>query len=107
MSLFLSPLAADLNVSVEELASDQPDLVGPDGAATQVFSLFNVALGTGTVAGPMLSGTLYHYAGWFVMCIALAVMCFSGSLPVVSVLVTQLLTQSAGLTTLLVVFHKR
>ena len=85
MSLFLSPLAADLSVSVEELAAKQPTLIEPGAATTQVYSLFNVALGVGTVVGPMLSGALYHYAGWSVMCAALAAMCFSGSVPVVSV----------------------
>ena len=82
--MFLSPLAAELSVSVEEFETEEPELTGPAGATAQVYSLFNVALGVGTVTGPILSGSLYHYTSWFVTCIALSITCFSGSIPVVS-----------------------
>lgn len=84
MSLFLSPLAANLSTSVERLQSERSDLIGPAGAVAQVYSLFNAAMGLGTVIGPILSGAVYHYKGWFSMCIALAVVCSSGCIPVVS-----------------------
>lgn len=84
MSMFFSPLAAELSVSVEEFQEEEPELTGPAGATAQVYGLFGVAMGAGTVAGPILSGGLYHYTGWPVMCIALSTTCFSGSVPVVS-----------------------
>ncbi len=84
MSMFLTPLAAELSVSVEEFEREEPELTGPAGATAQVYSLFNVAMGAGTVVGPILSGSLYQYTGWLAMCIALSITCFSGSIPVVS-----------------------
>ena len=83
--MVLSPLAAELSVSVEEFEEEEPELTGPARATAQVYSLFNAAMGAGTVVGPILSGGLYHSTSWFVMCIALSITCFSGSIPVVSI----------------------
>lgn len=82
-TMILSPLAADMCAIVSQLGEDHRSLFGPSGAFAKAYGLFNTALAVGAMVGPALAGLLYEIEGWNVAVWAMAILCASGTVPVV------------------------
>ena len=101
----LAPLAADLSLATAQLEKENEGTFGSGGPDAQAFGLFNSACAAGLVFGPVFAGAIYDKAGWKVAMWALAGVCASGMVPVVSaifsrpitVMVTARLTQEESL----------
>lgn len=82
LNMILTPLATDVYHQAEVLAANNPQVFHVMGAFAQVYSLFNAALGLGSVVGPGLSGILYAKTSWELTGGILALLCALGSIPV-------------------------
>lgn len=84
-NMIFTPLAADMSVVVDALDREQSGIFGDAGAYAQAYGLFDGALAAGTVFGPAFAGLMYHKIGWAAAAGALAVVCVTGTLPVVRI----------------------
>lgn len=79
--LFLSPLGAECTFVAEELSKDQEtDLYASS------FSLMNCSLAAAALLGPLACGGLQQRFGWKATTIALGMLCVSGAVPSVSLI---------------------
>ena len=83
LTLIISPLAAELSFVVEEMERKDSSIFGRSGAYGQAFALFNCAMASATIFGPMWAGFIATKFGWNVVTWSLAILCASGAVPVV------------------------
>ena len=77
----MSPLSADMSLTVEALEDEHPGVFGDAGAFGQVFALFTVVLAAATTLGPILAGFMNLQLGWETMVAALGIFVATGALP--------------------------
>lgn len=80
-----------MSAAIDSISQAQPQLFTSTGAYAQAFSLFDAAIALGTIVGPVWAGFVYHLGSWWIMSLTLAVICASGAVPVVSVLLLSLI----------------
>ena len=73
-----------MSATIDRITEAEPQLFTSGGAYAQAFSLFDAAIALGTIFGPVFAGLMYHLGNWWIMSLALALVCASGALPVVS-----------------------
>ena len=83
LTLIISPLAAELSFVVQEMERQNSSIFGRSGAYGQAFALFNCAMASATIFGPLLAGFIATKFGWNVVTWTLAIFCASGAVPVV------------------------
>ncbi|KAL8725566.1 MAG: hypothetical protein Q9166_007268 [cf. Caloplaca sp. 2 TL-2023] len=81
---FLTSLVTDMSFAVERLEQEDSQFSEDGSAFTEAYALVDVTFGAGAVIGPLISGLLYEKTTWAITYGVFAVICFSGSLPVVS-----------------------
>lgn len=86
LTLIISPLAAELSFVVEEMEQQNSSIFGRSGAYGQAFALFNCAMASATIFGPLWAGFIATKFGWNVVTWTLAILCASGAVPVVGLL---------------------
>ena len=84
-SMVYAPLAADMSAEIDAITLEEPELFKTGGAYAQAFGLFDGAIALGTVVGPVWAGFIYHETSWAVMAGTLALICASGTVPVVCI----------------------
>jgi hypothetical protein len=53
--------------AVDDLKSSHPEIFGPNGGYSRCYSLSNVSFTTGLLVGPLLSGRLTEFVGYYRM----------------------------------------
>lgn len=56
---------------VRELQAKDPNIFGPNGGTSRVYSMIDIAFSVGTMLGPLISGGLVEKVGYFWMNLAL------------------------------------
>jgi len=80
LTLIISPLAADLSLAVDHLTATRPSIFGTQSAYATAYALFNMAMATATVVGPVVTGTIQDRYSAKVVAVVLAVWCASAGL---------------------------
>lgn len=73
-----------MSFAVERLEDENPQFSEHGGAFTEAYALIDCTFGAGAVFGPLIGGLLYEHFTWAITYGALAALCLSGSVPVVS-----------------------
>lgn len=81
LTLIISPLAADLSFAVDHITTTNPSLFGIQSAYATAYALFNMAMATATVVGPVVTGTIQDKYSARTVAVVLA--CWCGSAGVV------------------------
>jgi len=82
LTLIISPLAADLSQAVDTLTSQNPSIFGTQSAYATAYALFNMAMATATVVGPVVAGTIQDRYSAKVVAVVLAFWCASAGVVV-------------------------
>ena len=81
LSLVITPIMADITLSVNQIEADNPGVFGEHGAFANAYGLFNGAYATGTLIGPIWGGFVKANAGWGTMTWSIALLVGLSAIP--------------------------
>ena len=73
-----------MSFAIERLEQENSQFCQDGSAFTEAYALVDITFGAGAVFGPLISGLLYGRTTWAITDGVIAVLCFSGGIPVVS-----------------------
>lgn len=80
-NLVLSPIFTEAKAIVDQIQSEQPGILGEQGAYAVSFALINMSNGIGSLLGPIIGSALVDQVGWGNSNLVIGVMCALCILP--------------------------